>query len=65
MTAAAQSARPTAARHRPAPRAQHRSVTAVAVGQLDGRPIIVSGSDDYTVRVWDQAGPRTNETHDL
>ncbi|WP_281897701.1 hypothetical protein [Phytohabitans aurantiacus] len=40
-------------------------MTAVAVGQLDGRPIIVSGSDDYTVRVWDQAGPRTNETHDL
>ncbi|WP_281365007.1 hypothetical protein [Phytohabitans houttuyneae] len=40
-------------------------MTAVAVGQLDGRPIIVSGSDDYTVRVWDQARAGTNETHDL
>ncbi|WP_189083150.1 nSTAND1 domain-containing NTPase, partial [Mangrovihabitans endophyticus] len=30
-------------------------VDAVAVGQLDGRTIIVSGSDDNTVRVWDAA----------
>ncbi|MEV4185014.1 serine/threonine-protein kinase [Streptosporangium canum] len=28
-------------------------VTAVAVTQLDGRPVAVSGSDDDTVRVWD------------
>jgi eukaryotic-like serine/threonine-protein kinase len=27
-------------------------VTAVAVGELDGRPIVVSGGD-ATVRVWD------------
>jgi WD40 repeat protein len=29
------------------------SVTAVAVGQLDGHPIAVSGSDDGTVQIWD------------
>ena len=28
-------------------------VTAVAVGELDGRPVVVSGDDDSTVRVWD------------
>ena len=28
-------------------------VTAMAVGELDGRPIVVSGSLDSTVRVWD------------
>ena len=30
-------------------------VTAVAVGELDGRPVVVSGSRDATVRVWDLA----------
>ena len=28
---------------------------AVAVGELDGRPVVISGSDDGTVRVWDLA----------
>ena len=31
------------------------NVLAVAVGQLDGRPIAVSASEDFTVRVWDLA----------
>ena len=30
-------------------------VTAVAVGELAGRPVAVSGSKDGTVRVWDLA----------
>ena len=28
-------------------------VSSVAIGQVDGRPVIVSGSNDQTVRVWD------------
>jgi hypothetical protein len=37
-------------------------VSAVAVGQLDGRPIIVSGSIDATVRIWDPTIRRTDES---
>jgi WD40 repeat protein len=32
------------------------AVVAVAVGKLDGRDVIVPGSDDGTVRIWDGAG---------
>ena len=28
-------------------------VSAVATAQLDGRPVVISGSFDKTVRVWD------------
>ena len=31
------------------------AVTAVAAAELDGRPVVISGSDDRTVRVWDLA----------
>jgi WD40 repeat protein len=31
------------------------SVNSVAIGELDGRPVVVSGSSDTTVRVWDLA----------
>jgi WD40 repeat protein len=31
-------------------------VSAVAVGELDGRPIAVSGSNDRTLRMWDLGG---------
>ncbi len=32
------------------------SVHAVAVGKLEGRPVVVSGSGDRTVRVWEATG---------
>jgi WD40 repeat protein len=28
-------------------------VRAVALGQIEGRTVVVSGSDDQTVRIWD------------
>jgi WD40 repeat protein len=43
-------------------------VSAVALGQVGGRAVVVSGSDDITVRVWDAAtgtpvgGPFTGHT---
>jgi WD40 repeat protein len=44
-------------------------VVAVATAQLDGRPVVVSGGVDATVRVWDLAtgqpvgSPFTGHTH--
>jgi WD40 repeat protein len=38
----------------PGPLTGHdRSVSAVAVGERHGRPVIISGGADQTVRVWD------------
>jgi WD40 repeat protein len=34
-------------------------VRAVAVGELDGRPVVLCGGDDRSVRVWDLARRRT------
>jgi eukaryotic-like serine/threonine-protein kinase len=31
------------------------AVNAIAIAQLDGRPVVVSGSEEGTVRVWDLA----------
>jgi hypothetical protein len=38
-------------------------VNAVAVADLDGRPVVVSGSGDHTVRVWDlqRSGPTVDD----
>ena len=36
-------------------------VSAVTIGQLDGRDVIVSGSWDKTVRIWDGAGAPVGE----
>lgn len=27
-------------------------VNSVAAGELEGRPVLISGSSDYTIRVW-------------
>ena len=35
-------------------------VRVVAMGELDGRPIVVSGSLDETVRVWDLTSGRNS-----
>jgi len=45
-------------------------VSSVAVGRLGGRDVIVSGSDDHTVRIWDAAGqpvgdPLTGDTRSV
>ena len=36
-------------------------VNAVAIEQLDGRDVIVSGSHDQTVRIWDRAGRQVGD----
>jgi WD40 repeat protein len=42
--------------HRVEPlRGHKRGVNSIALGTLEGRPVIVSGGDDRTVRVWDLA----------
>lgn len=35
-------------------------VTPVAVGEVDGRPIAVTGSEDQTVRIWDLRESRSS-----
>ena len=40
---------------RPVHRRTPALVHAVAVAELDGRPVVISGSGDGTVRVWDLA----------
>ena len=37
------------------------SVSAVAVGEVEGRAVAVTGSDDDTVRVWDLASGRSRD----
>jgi WD40 repeat protein len=37
------------------PFTQGRTVNAVAVAELDGRPVVISGGGDKTVRAWDPA----------
>ena len=48
-----------------APFAGHTDeVNAVAIGTLDGTPIVVSGGDDRTIRVWDlDQAPGTGQRH--
>jgi hypothetical protein len=40
-------------------------VTGVAVSELEGRPVVVSGHDDDVLRVWDVATSDVIATHDL
>ena len=37
----------------PSPGGHTTPVSAVALGEVDGEPVVVSGSDDETVRLWD------------